>query len=245
MLLLTLCGYIPVYGLAAEYERNGEVYVLIGDGTQIGVYRLNDPAGEGVPIGWLYNPLQSYGISVNLSRKVYTFSETIAANYVTLSGNIDVRMKPVGQNIMQGFHCEHRSSWGEAGWSVYTTSGTMSNYPGYYSATANASGWWMSRSVGSCCGCGAPNTSPNSFQVFLVTPDASGWASIPNNTWYQSWDADTHGRPGKHYRDRTEGKAHNYNLLEWYQGITGNTPADKGTKASSYEKKVQRALLGS
>ncbi|NLI76392.1 MAG: hypothetical protein GX442_08120 [Candidatus Riflebacteria bacterium] len=247
-LLLTVYGLSgQLFGMAAEYTRNGEVYVLIGDGAEKGVYRLNDPAGEGVPYSGddpLYDPGTSYGISVNLNRHVFTFTETIANGYILLPGNIDVDIKPVGQNIMQGFHCDHRSHWSEHFTPIYTTSGTPSNYPGYYTLTPTSYGYSAYRSVGSCCGCGAPKVA-NTWPVYVVSRNAAGKGNIPNGSWYQSKDADTAGRPGKAYRDRVEGKAHNYDLLEWWAGISGNTPTNRGKRAESYEKKIYRAILGS
>ncbi len=223
MKLVYLCAVLCVFmgcadslfALAKEYERNGEVYVLVGDGPKIGVYRLNDPAGEGVPLGWLYNPLDSYGISVNLTRKVFTFSESLSTQYVMLPGNILVKMKKVGDTQLQDYHMDHRGNWGEAGTDMYTTPG--------------GSGWYRDPSA----------------WLKVVNPMPNHFGGIPNGKWYQSFDNDRYGRPGKCYRDRVEGKERKYNLLEWYQGIAGNNPADKGTKATAYDQKIQRALLGS
>ncbi|HNV72317.1 MAG TPA: hypothetical protein PKO06_21595, partial [Candidatus Ozemobacteraceae bacterium] len=231
-----LAGCNTLFGLASEYERNGEVYVLVGDGAKIGVYRLNDPAGEGVPTGWLYNPLQSYGISVNLSRKVYTFSETATSTFSLLTGNISVLMKANGANIMDGFHYDHRGNWGELGTPMYTTPGTGKWYVAGWGRENNYHGAGTFSAVTPQCTISSVN---------VIVPDGAGYGSIPNAQWYQSSDNDTYGRPGKAYRDRVEGAPHDYHLLEWYQGIAANTPADKGVKATSYEKKVQRALLGS
>ena len=209
-----------VFGLATEYERNGEVYLMLGAGPKIGVYRLNNPAGEsGINFSSttpLYDPGSSYGISVNLNRKVYTFSETVAGIFSLMPGNISVHMKAPGATVLKGHHYDHRGSFGDYGVPMYTTSGPA----GWYS--------WA-----------AP------FTKNYVTVNGSNYGLIPNGKWYQSSDNDKHGRPGKCYRDTVEGKAHDYHLLEWYQGISGNNPADQGAKATSYEKHIARAILGS
>jgi len=227
---------MPVYARAPEYDRNGECYLLIGDGAKRGVYRLNNPSNEsGISVSGstsLYDPLSSYGISVNLNRHIFTFSETLEHDYTILPGNIKVKAKPAGQAIMQGFHADHRNYWGEKYRPVYTTSGAPSCY---VQLTAKTYGYdTVAGSYG-----------VEKFPIYVVTPDAGGYISIPNGEWYQSFDPDRMSRPGKHYRDRVIGKAHNYDLLEWYSGISGNIPTDKGKKAESFDKKIARAMLGS
>ncbi len=247
LVVLLCCTSSAVWGLASEYERNGEVYLLVGDGPKKGVYRLNDPAGEGVFFSStvpLYDPGQSYGISVNLDRHVFTFTETVSDDFSLMPGNIEVDMKPEGQNQLQGFHCDHRSNWGEHFSPIYTSPGPLGSLNGYYSMTPTTTGYTASRSVGSCCGCGAPRVA-NSWPVYVVSPGANGKTSIPNGSWYQSNDFDKYSRPGKAYRDRVEGMQHSYDLLEWYTGISGNTPVNRGKRAESYEKKIARAILGS
>ncbi|MBF0410914.1 MAG: hypothetical protein HQM10_26450 [Candidatus Riflebacteria bacterium] len=218
--ILSICAAVVIFSTAASaldplYERNGEVYVLIGDGAKKGVYRLNNPSGEaGITTSEdtpLYDPGSSYGISVNLDRHIFTFTEDIEGGYSLLGGNISVQMKNPASAVLQGYHYDHRGKWGEQGWAMYTT--------------------------GSGGGNGA-------FTINYVTLNGN-WGSIPNGQWYQSIDNDTHGRPGKCYRDRVEGKAHNYNLREWYPAVVGNTPINQGKRAESYEKRIDRAILGS
>ncbi|MBU1105619.1 MAG: hypothetical protein KKB51_03040 [Candidatus Riflebacteria bacterium] len=247
LVALLCCVSSVVWGLAGEYQRNGEVYLLVGDGAKKGVYRLNDPASDGVAVSGvtpLYDPGKSYGMSVNLNRHVFTFTETIADIFTMMSGNIEVNIKASGKNQLQGFHCDHRSKWAEHFRPIYTSPGPAANYPGYYTLTPTSFGYTASRNVGSCCGCGAPRVA-NSWPVYVISPGTNGKASIPNGMWYQSNDNDTHGRPGKAYRDRVEGKCHSYDLLEWYTGISGNTPVNQGKRAESYEKRIARAILGS
>ncbi|MBF0545079.1 MAG: hypothetical protein HQM08_11620 [Candidatus Riflebacteria bacterium] len=211
------------FALDPKYERNGEVYVLVGDGAKRGVYRINNPSGEGGVIvdasNPIFNPGSSYGISVNLDRHVFTFTETVDSGFSLLSGNISVKMKTPGATVLSGHHYDHRDHWGEFGWPMYTTSGSY------------GTSW-------------AGPTNP-AFPVIFVTPDAAGYGLVPNGQWYQSADNDRSGRPGKTYCDNVEGKAHNYNLLEWFSGIAGNTPQNNGQRAKSYEKHVNRYMLGS
>ncbi|MBF0544237.1 MAG: hypothetical protein HQM08_07385 [Candidatus Riflebacteria bacterium] len=144
--------------LDPKYERNGEAYLLIGDGVagKRGVYRLNNPSGElaaayygGDKIS--YDPGSSRGITVNLNRQVFTFTQHTDPNYILDRNRMLSRlMKPVGGCTLYGAHVETRQHYpvsinsgypslndsdgvldGEtaqgAGQPVYTTSGPWGN----------------------------------------------------------------------------------------------------------------------
>lgn len=231
MVLLFLTMPSLVFGLAIEYMRNGECYLLIGhsDVNFRGVYRLNNPAGEpdGNPVGQkLFDPKTSYGISVNLERKVYTFSENKAPTFTL--GNWPLRrlLKAPGGVSLWGAHCDTRKSYyvsnenltyNQSNRPVYTTTGPMgshntlnppSNDPqnvawvhwntGVVRPTIKESNRWYFQKTAVYCdqNCIYTNGYGDAFWLYFVPVDGSGHGNVPNNSWWQSRDPDPAGRPG-------------------------------------------------
>ncbi|MBI3038263.1 hypothetical protein HYY75_04300, partial [bacterium] len=235
LLCVFLIGVSPnLFGLAVEYNRNGECYLLIGDtGAYRGVYRINDPAAQGLTIGYLYDPGTSIGISVDLSRNVYTFSETVDAGYVLQPGNIKRQVVDNSVSAAQanwGYHAnlhyDHRNNYGsgQAGRPVYRTTGaTLSPGPGTPTTAPS------------------PNPLPPGDTVF-----AKPWYEIPNGSWYSTWHSTSavgaFSIAYKVYWDRVEGKNHTWNQLRWPNGV-GPTLINDGAVAVTSDLRFNRAIL--
>ncbi|HEY9069882.1 MAG TPA: hypothetical protein VIV61_06460 [Candidatus Ozemobacteraceae bacterium] len=249
VLFMTM-SLVPVvlFGLAPEYKRNGECYLLIGhdDVYYRGVYRLNNPAGEpdGNPVGVkLFDPRNSYGISVNLNRNVYTFSENTEPSYsYNPSWMLRRLMKVPGGVSLYGAHCDTRENYyvstenityHENGQPVYTTVGPMGNEQG----TAADGSWniswawsgtvavvekqptrWRVAKTRVLCdsNCIYTNGTSDGYWINFVNVDGSGYGYVPNGAWWQSRDRDPSNRPGNmFYWDRAYRKYTYYDLNLW------------------------------
>ncbi|NLI79266.1 MAG: hypothetical protein GX442_22830 [Candidatus Riflebacteria bacterium] len=81
LLGLWLATATALFGLAPGYERNGEVYLLLGGGLYQGVYRLTDTAGEDQKLGFLFNPGTAEDLWVDPFRTLFTFSSRPAPRF--------------------------------------------------------------------------------------------------------------------------------------------------------------------
>ena len=278
LVLMFLLMPAMVFGLALEYMRNGECYLLIGhsDTTFRGVYRLNNPSGEpdGNPVNAkLFDPRTSYGISVNLARKVYTFSENKAPTYTL--GNWPQRrlLKAPGDTSLWGAHCDTRKSYyvsnegityNQAGRPVYTTTGPMGpthpshpenvswHWSGIVKPTIKEAGrWYFQKTQVLCDGnCIYTNGYSDAFWLYFVSVDGSGHGYIPNNSWWQSRDKDPHGRPGNiFYWDRVYRKYTYYDLNYWDKTMGIWSPSKPvyglytGVADSIFDEIVQRSRI--
>ncbi len=232
---------------AIEYRRNGECYLLIGHNDPVfrGVYRLNNPSGEpdGNPVNVkLFDPRTSYGISVNLDRMVYTFSENKAPTFTLGDWKLERLMKKPGGVGLWGAHCDTRENYyvstenlthNQAGRPVYTTTGPMGgkaenlsddpqnvcwDWSGVVKPTIKEAGrWYFQKTVNLCDNdCIYTNGLNDAFWLYFVPVDGAGYGKIPNNSWWQSRDPDPSGRPGNlFYWDRVYRKYTYYNLNYW------------------------------
>lgn len=240
-----------VFGLAVEYMRNGECYLLIGhnDVAFRGVYRLNNPSSEpdGNPVGVkLFDPRDSYGIAVNLDRKVYTFSENTSPTYVMENLPLKRLLKKPGGVGLWGAHCDTRKSYyvstenityNQSNRDIYTTTGPMgsnnsnlSNDPTNVSWTWSGivkptikkpSKWYFQKTAVYCdSSCTYTNGTGDAYWLHFVPVDGSGYGSIPNNSWWQSRDPDPSGRKGNmFYWDRAYRKYTYYDLNYWNKAL--------------------------
>lgn len=95
--MFLLLGIVLLFGLThpasadldERYARNGELYMLIGDGVNCGVYDLHNHSSR-VP-EHLYNPGKAYGIRVDLDRNIYSFIEDRDADWVPINGWVTVK----------------------------------------------------------------------------------------------------------------------------------------------------------
>ncbi|GAB4278192.1 MAG: hypothetical protein Kow0029_21400 [Candidatus Rifleibacteriota bacterium] len=251
--VLAILTFLPgmAFGLAVEYMRNGECYLLIGhnDPTFRGVYRLNNPSGEanGNPVGVkLFDPRDSYGISVNLDRRVYTFSENKAPSYVMTTDPIKRKLKAPGDVGLWGAHCDTRKSYyvstenvtyNQSNRDLYTTTGPMGSnasnlsddptnvswtWSGIVKPTIKKANKWYFQKTSVYChrNCKYTNGSGDAYWVHFVPVDANGFGTIPNNSWWQSRDPDPKGRRGNlFYWDRVYRKYTYYDLNYWEKSL--------------------------
>ncbi len=88
MLLLLLTSLSVAEDLDEKYERNGELFMLVGQGANRGVYDLHNH-GSRVP-EYLYDPGSAYGIRVDLDRNIYSFVEKSDSGWVNMPGYVPV-----------------------------------------------------------------------------------------------------------------------------------------------------------
>lgn len=221
--------------LDAQYLRNGECYLLIGEGNSSlrGVYRLNNPEKEKyfkdnrVITGTQIN--NTLGFNVDLDRVIYTFTEVKDSNWSksteplyrqVIDDGVTARVADYGQHAW--IHYDHRS-WktradGTSCANVYRTGPAGRNIKG--NSTSNWSGF-------KSAGPGTPATKPAGYTLPAMTGSAqcdeySGkqWYTIPNESWYSSWrQGNASGNSiSKFYfvfGDRVDVKYHNFNLYTW------------------------------
>ena len=270
------------FALAPEYMRNGECYLLVGhdDVNFRGVYRLNNPSGEpdGNPINVkLYDPRTSHGISVNLNRNVYTFSENTDPTSTYDSAWVLSRLLKVPGGVsLYGAHCDTRKhyyvstegvAYNQSNQPVYTTTGPMGNETGTatdgshnicweWSGTVSvlkkeAARWKVGKTVVKCDNsCPWGNGLSDRYWVYFVSTDAAGYGNVPNGAWWQSRDADPHGRPGNiFYWDRAYRKYTYYDLNRWDKTMGIWAPSNPiyaqpaGPADSVFEENVKRSRI--
>jgi len=229
--------------LDSQYLRNGECYLLIGEGnaTLRGVYRLNNPAAQPakyykdnrvIPGGSINNTL---GFNVDLNRKIYTFTENVDASWKQDSAPLyrqvidTVPANHADYGYHTWIHYDHRQ-WNKG--NIYRTGPVGRNI------RSNGGGTW---SGFKSAGPGTPVTKPAGYTLPSMTGAAkcgeySGkqWYQIPNYSWYSSWrtgGATSNGYTYFYYvyGDRVQVKNHNYHLWTW-------SPSNAELDTPSYSK---------
>jgi hypothetical protein len=91
---------MPLLALDAEYEKNGEVYMLIGgESSNVrGVYNMNNKVANLGP-QLLYDPGAAYGINVDRQRIIYTYNLSAASDttWTLASGKIQINTSRIGR----------------------------------------------------------------------------------------------------------------------------------------------------
>lgn len=233
VLLLLVVLPAPLFPLAVEYNRNGECYLMLGSGAFKGVYRLNNPASEGgIAVGLLYNNFNvSIGLSVDLNRNVYSFSESVDPGFTLVAGNIK---RQVVDNTVTANQCR----WGYHAYEHYDHRDDKATNPNVYRTTG------ANHSVGP----GTVTTAPTSATTAPPPGDTlfggKTWYEIPNGAWYSTWHTASalgQGYSYKVYRDRVEARYHNWNLFYFKDGMAG--AVNQGTVAQSADTRIARRIL--
>lgn len=260
-ILLLLLGLVCVSSFAAlkpEYRRNGECYLLIGEGpvSMRGIYRLNNPEANKYfnPPKYLFKPDSSIGFSVDLDRKIYTFSEKIVPGYVLLGEPMPRQVLDSGSTDLadygyhQYIHYDHRS-WGK-NTAVYRT-----GPKGRGIRRSGGSTWpyFTSAGPGTPISTPAGNPLPDVPSIPLGIYSGKSWYSIPNGAWYSSWRTKpARGGPTGYfyvvYGDKVEGQPHNWTLYTYTpDNIFADAPNYSSTAgqvvAVSYDKKITRQIF--
>ena len=230
--------------LDSQYLRNGECYLLIGEGNTVlrGVYRLNNPAAQPakyyknnrvIPGGSINNTL---GFNVDLNRKIYTFTENVDASWQKDSAPLyrqviddSVTTNHADYGYHTWIHYDHRQ-WGKG--DIYRTG------PAGRGIRSNGGGTW---GAFKSAGPGTPVSKPAGYTLPAMSGAAqcgeySGrqWYQIPNYSWYSSWrtgGATSNGYTYFYYvyGDRVQVKNHNYYLWTW-------SPNDAEKDTPSYSR---------
>ncbi len=263
-ILLLLLGFVCVSAFAAlkpEYRRNGECYLLIGEGpvSMRGIYRLNNPEANKYfdPPKYLFKPDSSIGFSVDLDRKIYTFSEKVVPGYVLLGEPLKRQVLDSGSTDLADYgyhqyvHYDHRS-WGK-NTDIYRTGPV-----GRGIRRSGGSTWPYFKSAGPGKAIAAPsgNPLPDVPSIPLGIYSGKSWYEIPNGAWFSSWRTKPcqSSRPGPAgyfyvvYGDKVEGQPHNWTL---YTYTPDNVAADAPNYTSaagqvvavSYDKKISRQIF--
>jgi len=252
--LLTVVVMPPQgFALAPEYERNGECYLLIGQGPVAlkGVFRLNNPekAKYFDPAKHLFTPNNTFSFAVDLNRVIYTFTEAVDAGFSLLSNKLKRQVLDSGSTNHADygyhayFHYDHRS-WG-AGSNVYRV--------GPVGRSIQGSSSFKSAGPGSSIATPAGNPLPT-FTGALTLDKYTGknWYEIPNGAWYSSWKTGSAiGGFSTFYvvfGDKEEGKAHNWTLFTWDpDNLNLDAPVYTSNAgkvvATSYDKKITRQIF--
>lgn len=257
LLLLSLVSAAAHAALKPEYRRNGECYLLIGEGPAAmrGIYRLNNPEQNKYfsPPKYLFKPDSSIGFSVDLERKIYTFSEKIVPGYVLLGEPMKRQVLDSGSTDAADYgyhafiHYDHRS-WGK-NTTIYRTG------PAGRNVKANGGGAWphfKSAGPGNLVAAPAGNPLPDVPSLPLGIYPGKSWYEIPNGAWYSSWHTkNAIGWTNKFYvvyGDKVEGQPHNWTL---YTHTPSDINADAPSYSSaagqivavSYDKKITRQIF--
>ena len=231
MVALSLVCPQQAKALDSQYLRNGECYLLIGEGSTAlrGVYRLNNPAANPakyyndnrvIPGGSINNTL---GFNVDLNRNIYTFTENVDASWTKDSSPIyrqvvdTVPANDVDYGYHAWIHYDHRQ-WGQG--DIYRTGPVGRRIKNDYG------GWWGGFNS---AGPGTPVNKPAGYTLPSMSgaaycPEYSGkqWYQIPNYSWYSSWRTGTADPYWNGYYtfyyvygDRVQVKNHNYYLWTW------------------------------
>ncbi|MGM0598868.1 MAG: hypothetical protein ACQETH_03515 [Candidatus Rifleibacteriota bacterium] len=262
ILLFSILFSSSVYAeLNPQYRRNGECYLLIGEGGYKGIYRLNNPEKDRYysPPKYLFQPLSSIGFSVDLNRKIYTFSERVQRGFSMLSEPLKRQVLDSGSTDLADYgyhayiHYDHRS-WGR-NTNVYRT--------GPRGRRIRRNGWWGRRwwPHFRSAGPGRPIPTPPGnplpdVSIPLRVYRGKQWYEIPNGAWFSSWRTKRcqWNRPGPRgffyvvYGDRVEGRAHNWTLYT-YSPNNVNLDAPRYSRDSgavvavSYDKRIRRQIF--
>lgn len=242
------------YALAPEYERNGECYLLIGQGPAAmkGVFRLNNPEKTKYfdPAKHLFTPNNTFSFAVDLNRVIYTFTEAVESGYSLLSSKLKRQVLDSGSTDHADwgyhayFHYDHRG-WG-VGSNVYRVGPAGRTIRGAGSS-------FYSAGPGSAIPTPAGNPLPTfTGSLLLNTIPGKNWYEIPNGSWYSSWKAASAvGSFGTFYvvfGDKEEGKAHNWTLYSWTpNNLNLDAPVYTSNSgkvvATSYDKKISRQVF--
>lgn len=259
--ILALSGSLDMASAALneKYERNGEAYLLIGKGDTRGVYRMNNLT-SGVPT-WLYDPLEAYGLKVDLDRNVYTFSLLRDADFVPVSGNIKVRITyppqvidlrglstaPYGGGYYNGFtslgrkwvwfgsaHMTHHFVWGQT------------SYPDFRAPTAapgtiaGRSGWYYIPNGSiyhSMDNMWAQDENGDGTPDLVPYITRQGWWNYANGYYWRNFGYNVN--PTYVYEETQKVKNYDFHLLRWWEG-RGAIPLDMGSKATAQERIINR-----
>lgn len=254
--------------LATEYLRNGECYLLVGEGNPNikGIWRLNNPELESPtyynpPKQVISNINETFSFNVDIFRKIYTFTQHNDTDWVT---DTDPMVRQVLDSVSanasdMGYHAyihdDHRN-WNK-NTNVYRVGPVGRDIRNDYGGV-----WAHFKSAGPGTEVPTPSVSPLPYMsdssLRLGTYSNRQWYSIPNGAFYSTWmqkDVESYYRSSygfdKFYAvfgDRATVKRHKYNLYTWTApDISLDKPLYSGTAgeevAETKETKFERQVL--
>ena len=253
--------------LSEEYMRNGECYLLIGEGNSNlkGVFRLNNPSQSKVynPAIKVISPGSTLGFDVDLDRVIYTFSEEKDSAW-----KLDT--EPLYRQVLDDTVANRLADYGYHTWIHYDHRRWKTRSDGTSCANVYRSGavgrdilnssqrvWSGFKGAGQ----GTPTTKPSGYTLPVMTGAASlgeysgkPWFKIPNESWYSCWKTGAAVSNGFTYfyfvmGDKVQSLSHNYYLYRWNPSNKNadNPGYGSGIKGSSVattkDIKVSRNIL--
>ena len=201
--LFSLLATIPVSALDSKYNRNGEVYLLIGEQNASGkpnpfkgIYRMNNPeTNKTYPSGgvrYIQNIDNTIGFTVDLERYIYPFSE----NYPSTESQetymyrqvVDTETSSdVDYGYHSNYHADHRH-FGK-GTDIYRSNKGRSS-DGKIAGVALTN--FKSAGLGTFVG--DESNLPEGYTYIegsgngkVVKKSDKNWYKIKNNSWYTCW----------------------------------------------------------
>ena len=239
IVLFSLFLSIPVSALDTKYNRNGEVYFLIGEQNESGkpnpfkgIYRMNNPETNiPYPVGgvrYIKDISNTIGFTVDLDRYIYPFSENVPPTatqqpYIYRQVVDTASCDHVDYGLHAYFHDDYRNF--NAGTDIYRSNvgraanGKIRNVP-------------LSRfkSLGPGEYVGDESNLPEGYVYIECTGNGrvvkqpnKPWYKIRNNRWYSCWkQGNTTGAfGGKFYwtvGDQEWSKIHKFMVNKWGPG---------------------------
>ncbi|PKK90693.1 MAG: hypothetical protein CVV64_07365 [Candidatus Wallbacteria bacterium HGW-Wallbacteria-1] len=239
--LLFLSAAMPglLLALDSQYEKNGELFMLVTDPTSRGVYRLNNKQNSTqtengwAAATWLYDSGDARGIKAATDRTIYTFAHDVTgwqSSGIRIDRYVRWRTRYPNRNSYYGYHAYHHA----------------------YHSGCNDSNCIPHLTGGSAAGVEATRRS-HMIPVNGTSFGSSGWYSITNGLWYHT-NVIADMSPAKSgeeaarftYNDTVQVKKHNYNLYKWNeatQAIGTSAAIARANVAESQEEKMTRHIL--
>ncbi len=218
---ILLAGAGSLYARDALYERNGEVYLLLGGDYCLyrGVYRLNNPSNSPInlKIGRLYDPGPSMSLAVDLDRNLNTVSiETTNLSTMMMARQVvdDTCLTDwVNSTVYKSYPspsvwtAAQRAGFGAHQYCHHYLPGATTANPGTLYRAGNVGDriWGSTANRPYCGGPGIPlgvvgdaPLPPGYITVLVPGEDTiragKQWYAVPNGSWYSSWNtAPTNG----------------------------------------------------
>lgn len=247
-----------IYAQTTNYKENGEVFVLIGDGSQRGVYTLNNttPGGQ---TQMLYTPqMFASNLKANATGDLYTFTTDKDAGFTTLAGPVRMRLRWEGGQShswdqFYGYHAYTHAWHGGFATSIgdHYGHGDPSTITTITAATASSKpsgyipfGWDTNND-------GIPDAgAPACTTSWYLVPNPSVYHSfIRARNQYSLWpqtdiEADNGQTGQKPYyvvKETQQGKKTKWTLWKWTDPSTGGSGnQSQGVQAESDEIKISR-----
>jgi|GEM_PF-7103631 len=219
------------FPLVAQSSRRGECYLLIGTGIKSGIYRLNNPSGETVPMGFLFDPGEVRDFAVGPERDFHLFFERVDPNYTVYEGNL---LRQVFDGTVA------RANWGFH---------SVEHFDGRGRFGADETRKPVFRPIGASHSPG-PGILASQPLVSPLPPGdvlfpGKNWFAIPNKSWYQTWNplpaSGSHGYSYQIFYDHLELRRREWIEAFWHGNLRGET--EEKFLGEIFQERLKRLML--